>query len=322
MVPFVQQARRLLWSARWLLSFVATFVLWLVIAFKYNQGSGVGLGVVTAALALGVPYVLAGLGELFVIAGGNGNIDLSVPYIMTLAAYIAGGRGGVSGLVLGIVLALALGVVAGIANGVLVVGMKVPPIVATLGSGYLLESGAEIYSNGAPTDPNAHLVSFVTAKVLGGVPVMAIVFLVVGAMFAFLLRQGVYGRSLLAFGQSARAAWYCGIRGGRVVIASYLLSGLLAAAAGIVLGAYSGGATLDMATAFQLGAIAVVVLGGTPITGGEASVTGVWGGALFVVMLAALLNDTGLSGGWQQVLQGAVVIGVVTLFGRGRAAAT
>jgi ribose transport system permease protein len=321
MTSFVEQARRWLWSGRWLLSFVATFALWLVISLKYNQGNGSALGVLTAALALGVPYVLSGLGELFVIAGGNGNIDLSVPYTMTLAAYVAGGRGGVGGLLLGIVLALAVGAAAGIANGVLVVGMKVPPIVATLGSGYLLESAAEIFSNGAPTAPNSYLVSFVTAKV-DGVPVMALVFVLVSAMFAFVLRRGVYGRSLLAFGQSARAAWYCGVRGGRVVITSYLLSGLLAAAAGVVLGAYSGGATLDMATAFQLGAIAVVVLGGTPITGGEASVTGVWGGALFVVMLAALLNDTGLSGGWQQVLQGAVVIAVVTLFGRGRAAAT
>jgi ribose transport system permease protein len=319
MTTFVEQGRRWLWSRRWLLSFVATFALWLVIALKYNQGSGSALSVLTAALALAVPYVLAGLGELFVIAGGNGNIDLSVPYIMTFAAYLAGGRGGVGGLLVGILLALALGAVAGLVNGLLVVGMRVPPIVATLGAGYLLESAAEIFSNGAPTSPNAQLVSFVTSKV-DGVPVMALVFIGVGAIFALMLRRGVYGRSLLAFGQSPRAAWYCGVRGGRVVITSYLLSGLLAAAAGVVLGAYSGGATLDMATAFQLGAIAVVVLGGTPITGGEASVTGVWGGALFVVMLAALLNDTGLSGGWQQVLQGTVVIAVVTLFGRGRAA--
>lgn len=303
---------------RWVLSFVATFVLWLVIALKYAQGGSESWQVITAALALVVPYVLSGLGEMFVISAGNGNIDLSVPYVMTLAAYIAGGKTGFGGLLVGLVLGVGVGAIAGLLNGVLSVGMKVPPIVATLATGYLLESAVEIQSTNAPTQPNSHLVSFVDGK-LAGIPVMTIVFLAIGAAIAYVIRRGVYGRSLLAYGQSQRAAWYAGIGGrGFIVVIAYVISGALAGLAGIVLGAYSGGATLDMATAFQLGAIAVVVLGGIPITGGEASVTGVWGGALFVVMLAALLDDTGLPGGWQQILQGAVVIAIVTLFGPGR----
>lgn len=313
----LQQLRRRMGNARWVLSFVATFVLWLVIALKYAQSGSGSWQVITAALALVIPYVLSGLGEMFVISGGNGNIDLSVPYVMTLAAYFAGGKAGFGGLLVGLVLGVGAGALAGLLNGVLVVGMKVPPIVATLATGYLLESAAEIHSANAPTQPNSHLVSFVDAK-LAGIPVMTIVFLAIGVGIAYVIRRGVYGRSLLAFGQSQRAAWYAGISGRGVVVVAYVISGALAGLAGIVLGAYSGGATLDMATAFQLGAIAVVVLGGIPITGGAASVTGVWGGALFVVMLAALLDDTGLPGGWQQILQGAVVIAIVTLFGRGR----
>jgi ribose transport system permease protein len=313
----IEQAKRLLRNGRWVLSFVATFLLWLVIALKYSQNASDSWHVVTAVLALAIPYVLAGLGEMVVISGGNGNIDLSVPYVMTMAAYLAGGRSGVGGLLLGLLLGIAAGAAAGLVNGLLVVGMKVPPIVATLATGYLLESAAEIRSNTAQTQPNGHLVSFVDAK-LAGIPVMAIVFLVIGAGIAYVIRHGTYGRSLLAYGQSERAAWYAGISGRGVVIVAYLISGALAAVAGMVLGAYSGGATLDMATAFQLGAIAVVVLGGTSISGGQASVTGVWGGALFVVMLGALLDDTGLAGGWQQILQGGVVIAIVTLFGRSR----
>jgi ribose transport system permease protein len=313
----LDRAKRLPRNGRWVLSFVATFVLWLVITLKYSHNVSGSWSVVTAVLALAIPYVLAGLGEMFVISGGNGNIDLSVPYIMTVAAYLAGGKSGVGGLLLGLLLGVAAGAAAGLFNGLLVVGMKVPPIVATLATGYLLESAAEIRSSTAATQPNGHLVSFVDAK-LAGIPVMAIVFLALGAGIAYAIRHGTYGRSLLAYGQSERAAWYAGISGRGVVIVAYVISGALAGVAGIVLGAYSGGATLDMATTFQLGAIAVVVLGGTPITGGRASVTGVWGGALFVVMLGALLADTGLGGGWQQILQGAVVVAVVTLFGSSR----
>ena len=304
-------------SSRWLLSFGAAAGIWLFVALRYSRGGASTLDVLTSAAALGVPYVLAGLGEMFVIAAGNGNIDLSIPYVMTLAAFIAGGRAGVGGLLTGLLLGLGVGAAAGIVNGILIVGMRIPPIVATLGAGYLIESAVEVYSSKAPTTPNAELASFVTAKI-DGVPVMTLVFIGLSIVAAEIVRRSLYGRSLLAFGQSERAAWFCGLRGGRTVVTSYVLSGILAALAGIVLGAYSGGATLDMATAFQLGAIAVVVLGGTPIAGGDASVAGVWGGALFLVMLATLLDDSGLGGGWQEILQGCVVVAVVTLFGSGQ----
>jgi ribose transport system permease protein len=311
------KARQMLFArlrtSKWILSFAASLLIWIVISLAYSH-HGVQFEVVTGAAALAVPYVLAGMGEMLVIAGGDGNIDLSVPYVMTLAAYMASGRPGWGGLTIGLALAVGIGAAAGIVNGVLVLGAKIPPIVATLGSGYLLESGVEVYSQNAPTAPNSHLVSFVTSKV-GGVPVMVYVFVALSGVVALVVRQSRYGRSLLAFGQSPRAAWYSGIAGRQAVATSYILSGALAGLAGAILGAYTGGATLDMATAFLLGAIAVVVLGGTPITGGAATVTGVWGGAMFLIMLGTLLADSRLGGGWQEVIQGIVIVGVVTIFG-------
>lgn len=297
----------------WALSFAAAVLIWIAVSVLYGH-AGSDLSVAAGAAALAVPYVLAGSGEMLVIAGGNGNIDLSVPYVMTLAAFVASGRTGIGGLLAALALAIGIGAVAGGFNGFLILSVKIPPIVATLGSGYLLETAIELYSQNAPTVPNSYLVSFVTAK-LGGILVMVYVFVIMSIAVAFAIQRSRYGRSLLAFGQSKRAAWYSGIKGRSAVAQSYVLCGAFAGLAGAVLGAYTGGATLDMASAFQLAAIAVVVLGGTPITGGAATVTGIWGGALFLVMLGTLLDDSKLSGGWQQIIEGLVIITVVTIFG-------
>lgn len=305
-------------AVRWALSFAAAILIWLVVSFAYGSHS-LDFSVLTANLGLAVPYVLVGLGEMVVIAAGNGNIDLSVPYVMTLAAYLGSARQGSGGLVVALALAGGIGVLAGLLNSGLVLLIKIPPIVATLGTGYILESAIQVYSQNAPTSPNQYLVNFVTQKI-DGVYVMVIVFAVLSLAFAYVLQQSQLGRSLLSFGQSPRAARYSGVSGNRAVAIAYVVSAVLSGVAGIMLGAYTGGATPDMADAFQLAAIAVVVLGGTPITGGSVTVAGVWGGSLFLLLLATLLNDSRLGGGWQQVVEGCVIIGVITLFAGSRRA--
>lgn len=310
--------RRRAVGGRWALSFAGTILIWVVVSFAYGAHS-FDFSVLTTNAGLAVPYVLVGVGELVVIAAGNGNIDLSVPYVMTLAAYLASGRRGIGGLLFALGLAVGIGALAGLFNSGLVLLIKIPPIVGTLGAGYILESAIQVYSQNAPTSPNQYLVNFVTEKV-DGIYLMVIVFAVLSLLFAYMLQQSRFGRSLLSYGQSPKAAWYSGVASSRSVAIAYVTSGVLSGVAGAVLGAYTGGATPDMADAFQLAAIAVVVLGGTPITGGSASVAGVWGGSLFLLLLATLLNDSQLTGGWQQVIEGCVIIGVITLFaGRRRA---
>ena len=98
-------------------------------------------------------------------------------------------------------------------------------------------------------------------------------------------------------GQSERAAYLAGIPTRRITTIVYVVSSLLAAVTGLLLAAYSGGAALDMSSDFLLMSIAVVVIGGTSITGGRASTVGIWGGALFLYLISTMLNVLGLGAG-------------------------
>lgn len=277
------------------------------------DGRGAG-ATLSTAFGFATFYAAVGMGQMLVITAGPGNIDLSIPSVMALAGYLSMGvmGGHDAGLALGVGVALLVGVGAGLGNVVLIRLLNIPPMIATLAAGFIMQSMTIAYSRGSTAKPAPLLLTISLARV-GGMPVLALVFLVVAAAVGLILARSVFGRAVLASGQNPRAAYLAGIRIPRVIAAVYLASAVLAAAAGLLLAAYSGGASLNMADDFLLMSIAVVVLGGTSIAGGQASVAGVWSASLFLYLIVTMLNVLGVDAGLRYVITGLIIIFVLAL---------
>lgn len=297
---------------RWAWSFAGALVVWLITVLS-AEGRGAG-ATLTAALGFAAFYVMAGMGQMLVVAAGPGNIDLSIPAVMTLAGYLSIGvmKGDPSMLWLGVVIVLATGGLVGLLNVGLIKIARVPPMVATLSVGFILQSITIAYSKTTTAKPPAALMQFALGRV-AGIPWIAIVLILAAATLGLVMSRSVFGRDLLAVGQSERAAYLAGIPIRRITTIVYVASSLLAAITGLLLAAYSGGAALDMSSDFLLMSIAVVVIGGTSITGGRVSAAGIWGASLFLYLMSTMLNVLGLGAGVRYVLTGVIIIAVLAL---------
>ncbi|TPI30346.1 ABC transporter permease [Mesorhizobium sp. B3-2-1] len=298
----------------WIWSFVGALLVWLAtIAFTGGYGGG---GMVTAALSLAVFTVIVGVGQMFVITLGPGNVDLSLPANIGLASAVAmkvmGGSDAM--IVVGLLAALACGAAIGAINYLLIWALRIPPIIATLSASFIIQSVDISYGRGLQIKPPPGFADFTNWQVLG-IPVLAIltVLFTIGAAIA--LQRMIYGRSVLAIGQNIRAAWLAGVKVGRIRFLTYTLSGTLGGIDGALLAGYFRGANVDIGNEYLLASIAVVVIGGTSVAGGKANVPGVWGAALFLVLLLTMLNTFGVSAGVRLLLTGLIIVGVITAAG-------
>ena len=298
----------------WIWSFVGALLVW-VAAIVFTRGYGAG-GMLTAGLSLAVFMVIVGIGQMFVITLGPGNVDLSLPANIGLASAVAMKimDGNDSMIAVGLIAALVSGTVIGIANYALIRVLRIPPIIATLSSSFIILSVDISYGRGLQIKPPDSFANFTNIQFLG-IPILAIggAILAVGAGLA--LQRMVYGRSVLAIGQNERAAWLAGISVERVRFLTYALSGTLGGIDGALLAGYFRGASVDIGDEYLLSSIAVVVIGGTSVAGGKANVPGIWGAALFLVLLQIMLNTFGVSPGLRLLLTGVIIVGVITVAG-------
>ena len=253
---------------------------------------------------------------MFVITLGPGNVDLSIPATMTL--------GGVAAMKImdsqdamilpGLLIAIGCGAAVGVFNFGLIRALKIPPIIATLSSSFLVQSSAIAYGRGLKIKPPPMLADFTTAKI-SGLPVLALCVIALAALMSLVLHRTTYGRSVLAIGQNPRAAALAGISVARIRFATYVLSAVLAGLCGYLLSGFSGGGSLNMGAEYLLASISVVIIGGTSVAGGYSNVPGLWGAALFMFLLVTMLNTFGLSAGVRLVLTGLVIVTIITVAG-------
>lgn len=295
-------------------SFIGAAVIFAVTLFV-NEGAG-GPQILTAAATFGAFTVVVGLGQMFVITTGPGNIDLSVPSTIALCGTVAmklmGGNDAM--ILVGLGAALGLGFLVGAFNYLLIRALRIPPIIATLSSSFIIQSLAIVYGRGLMIKPPPLLAEIATGRV-AGLPIVALVALALSLVMALVLHRTVYGRSVSAIGQNIRAAGLAGIRVDRTRFATYALSAMLAALCGTLLAGFSGGASLNMGEEYLMASIAVVVVGGSYVAGGFSNVSGLWGAALFLYLLVTMLNTFGVGAGVRQVLTGLIIIVVITLAG-------
>ncbi|MGN6550070.1 MAG: ABC transporter permease [Pararhizobium sp.] len=306
------------WAARnrWVWAAVGVVALWVVLSFVTSRFSIASLsGIATSASFL----LLVGLGQTLVVTTGRGNIDLSIASVITFSAYLALIliRGEDALLLPGLAAIVAIGVLVGLVNAALVVLFRIQAIIATLATGYILATGYVVANRYIPGFKIAPALHVVATERLGPVPIIAIVALAATVLTAYVLNATVYGRTLSAVGQNIRAARLSGVRTGRVVAIAFVASSTIAAITGVLLGAYIGGAFLEMGQPYLLQSVGAVVLGGTLIFGGAGTAFGTLFGSVLLVLIVTTMQIAGLPPGTQDVIQGLVIITVLALAGGG-----
>jgi ribose/xylose/arabinose/galactoside ABC-type transport system permease subunit len=257
-------------------------------------------------------YGIAAIGAALVIA--TGGIDLAPGAVIALASVVVGHLHVVSGwpILLASSAALATGVLCGALSAVLIVGVRLPPFIATLGvmgmargSAFLLTEG-RFYDLSLWLSERAHPLGIALSAWPGVImPVLAVVFQV-------MMTRTALGRHVLATGGNEIAARHAGVAVGRVKAFVYVASGALAALAGVVLALVQGQGKADLATGYELDVIAAAVVGGASLSGGRASVVGaVIGSLIFGVLRNALAQIPGGTFADRLILGIAVLVIVV-----------
>ena len=299
-----------MFRAPWVWSFVAAFAVWFVTILATGGASTLGLS--QAALTFAAFSVIVGTGQMLVITLGPGNIDLAVPATMTLAATVALKYMDTDNALIlpGLAIAAGIGACVGIANYALIKTLRIPPIIATMSMSFIVLSTAIWTNRGLRIKPPAWLADFTTSATLG-LPNVALVALAISGVVWVLLMRSTYGRWIAAIGQSLPAARMAGIPVDGVRAVTYVICSVLAAVCGYLLACFSGGAALNMGAEYLLMSIAVVVIGGTAVAGGDSNVPGIWGASLFMFLVVSMLNTYGFGAGVRLILTGTIIIAVI-----------
>ncbi|WP_160157646.1 ribose ABC transporter permease [Geobacillus sp. TFV-3] len=258
---------------------------------------------------------LIAFGMTFVIL--TGGIDLSVGSVLALSSAITAGMmaQGVSGFV-AIFIGLLAGMAMGVLNGVLVTKGKVAPFIATLATMTAFRGLTLVYTDGRPITGFASddiLFQMMGRGYFFGIPVPIILMLVVYIVLYIVLKKTTFGRHTYAIGGNEEASRLSGLRVDRLKIYVYALTGTLSALAGLILTSRLNSAQPTAGTAYELDAIAAVVLGGTSLSGGRGWIFGTLVGALIIGVLNNGLNLLNVSSFYQQVIKGAVILLAVLL---------
>ncbi len=257
------------------------------------------------------PVLIVALGMALVI--GTEGVDLSVGSVMAIAAAILPLYLGY-GLVPALALALVAGALCGMANGTLVAVVGIQPIVATLA---LLVGGrglALVFADGQLKDiRNPELLELGAGSALG-VPYVVLIAAALAVLVWLLVRYTTFGRQLVAIGGNRSASSLAGLPVRRVLMLTYVLSGVLAAVAGVLATArLTASDPSAIGNLFELSAITAVVVGGTPLSGGRVRILGTVAGAVLMQLITATLIKHDLPDSTAQIVQAAIIVVAVYL---------
>ncbi len=249
------------------------------------------------------------LGMTFVIL--TGGIDLSVGSTLALTSAIFAGllQGGMP-TILAILIALGLGLILGLLNGILITKGKLAPFIVTLATMTIFRGLTLVYMDGRPIagPKDDFAFQFLGKGQFFGIPFQVILFIITYLILWILLTKTSYGRKIYAVGGNEKASFISGIKIDKIKILVYVISALMAVLSGLVLTSRLNSAQPTAGSAYEMDAIAAVVLGGTSMTGGSGSLTGTLIGILILGVLNNGLNLLGVSSFYQQIVKGVVIL--------------
>jgi rhamnose transport system permease protein len=273
-------------------------------------------------IVLGNTSILAllTLGEAIVIISRN--VDLSVGSVLGLSAYVSGSMfGHLHGVPTSVAIlasfavGIGVGAACGVVNGALTTIGRVPSLVVTLATLYIIRGidiliigGGQVVASSLP-DPFFQI----SLRNFHNVPYLTVAVAVVIGFGAYYMRSYRSGRDLYAIGSNPDAARLVGIQSGRRVFTAFLLSGSIAGAAGVLWASKYGTLDSTAGSGYELQVIAAVVIGGVAIFGGSGSVIGAGLGALLLSTILAALYVSGVSPFWTQAIAGAMILLAITI---------
>ena len=269
-------------------------------------------------LALGMVYLLA-----------IREIDLSVGWMFNFSAVVAALLM-VAGLDpwLAMLCGVAFGALLGLVNGLLVITLRLPTIIVTLGTFSMFEGLSLVTNNGRPInppDPTGSYFTLISAKLFGVLPVVAIVFFTLALVLHVLLHRTRFGYRVQAVGSNPEAAMLAGIPNSLVRLQTLVLMGAISGLSGSLYVGFRGAIDPQEGSDFVLTVVAAVIIGGTPLSGGFGTVWGAMIGMLIIQVIASGIIFFGIDATWSTFVTGAVIVGAVSLdqfikFQRARAA--
>lgn len=285
-------------------------------AIAFLQPNYLDPGLVMNFLRRAAPLVILACGQLYVIL--TGGFDLSMGAVVTLvvlaASILINGDPETTWAVIGAL--YVIGIAVGLVNGLVVALLKVPSIIATLGTMLLVNGLALSWSGGAARGDlpdnfrNLGRLVWRDVPVIGTLPLAAVILAGFVAVVWFGLNGTVYGKRALAVGDNPRAAELAGTPVAATRILAFVVSAVSAVTAGVLLGGFSG-VSVNAGEGLELQAIAACVIGGAQLLGGRGSVWSAVFGALSLFALFTLLNLLGLPQALRDSIQGLILIAAV-----------
>lgn len=254
---------------------------------------------VNAILAIGMSFVIL-----------TGGIDLSVGSTLAISGAISASIiRATNSIFLSIIVALIIGAIIGLMNGVIVAKGKIQAFIVTLATMTIFRGVTMVYTNGTPISGLSDKFMLIgNKKILGYIPVPAIITIVVLIIAWYILSQTRYGRYVYALGGNEDSARLSGINTDKIKTLVYVICGITAALSGVITTSRVGSASPNAGLGFELDAIAAVVLGGTSLAGGEGTVVGTIIGAMIIGVLNNGLNLAGVSAYYQSIVKGLVIL--------------
>jgi rhamnose transport system permease protein len=261
-------------------------------------------------------YALLAIGETMVVL--TRNVDLSVGSVLGLSAFLSSDLFGThpgTPIVVVFLAGLGIGVACGVANGLLTTIGRVPSLVVTLATLYIIRGIDILIVGGGQVVASSLPDSFlnIPQATIAGIPDLALVVGVAVALVAYYLRSFRSGRDIYAIGSNPDAARLTGIPVARRVFAAFVVSGALAGIAGVLWAAQYGTIDSTAGTGYELQVVAAVVVGGVAIFGGSGSVVGAALGALLLNTINSALYVLGISSYWDGAIAGSLLLAAIAL---------
>jgi len=299
---------------------------------KEKQISGIMavLGLMIVIASLSSPYfltaynlkaVIRSLAFVSIVAIGQGcllllgEIDLSVGSIAGLCGVIGGILMVNVGInpYLSLILCLLLGAILGMLNGLITVHLKLSSLIVTIGTAGIYKGINLVMSEGRAITDIPKEIYFLGQGYLFNIPLPFIIMLIVLVLIVFLTKYTPFGRYMYAVGNSKEASWILGIKVNFIRITTFMITGLLAALAGMIMVARLGSSQPAIGELWVLNSIAAAVIGGVALTGGIGNPAGALVGATIIGVIENIIVLYGVSVYWQTAVSGVIIVGAVAL---------
>lgn len=269
------------------------------------------ISILNRSIALGMTAV----GQTFAILVGS--IDLSVAHLISASAVVSSAimNGDPAMMVPAVLAVLLMGVLVGTLNGLLIIRLEVNPLIATLGMALIIQGClASFHGKFAGSVPDAF--QFFAYGTVLGLPFSLIMLALVVLAAWVLLRFTRFGSNIYSVGGNRDTARAAGIKTGRVVMASHIICSLCASLAGLYLASRlkSGSPWIGTEGAYDLESIAVVVIGGTILSGGKGGIWGTVAGVIIFSLIDSIFNLTGVDAFAKQVMRGIIIVAAVAFY--------